>query len=170
MPDIALIAALAASLLALGLLIAYGLLFTYHRVSEKELRRIQTSPISHYVPASHLQQGQKSVTVATRGGLHGFSVMVSGREWAYFYCGRTGRGGVLNHFGRKPSPGGYFRVDIAGADFVAAIPREHLRMRRWDSAIASRQTYTGPGESIPIDSPRADRKRRPSGMTTTTAS
>lgn len=160
---IMLILAVASLLLALCLLLGYRLLLGHHRVSDEEFHRIQTSPVSHYVPVEHLQQGDGSVTVAARGGLHGFSLMCVGTEWAYFYSGRTGRGGVLNHFGRKPRPGGYARIDITGADFSAAVPRVELRMRRWDSAIASKRSYTGPGSVTPVASPRLDRKLRAGG-------
>lgn len=148
-----------AVLLALCIGAAALLLFGYHRVTDTEYRLIAASEISHYVPAQYKKQNGESVTVATRGGAHGITVKPFAREWAYFYCGQTGRGGILNHFGRKRSPGGYMRVDIAGHDFLAAIPREGLRMRRWDSAIASSQSYAGPGKTTPIASPRLDRGR-----------
>ena len=153
-----LIAGIAAFAFALVLLAAAVVLFTYHRVSEGEYRRIKTSSVSHYGPARHLQLGRGTVTIATRGGLHGLSVMLFAREWAYVYCGRTGRGGILNHFGRKPSPGGYVRIDVTGLDFTTAVPREDLRMRRWDSAVATRRAYTGPGTATAVASPRVDRK------------
>lgn len=154
-----LIAGLVASLLAMVLVTAAEVLFTYHGVNEGEYRRIKASSISHYVPARHLQLDRGTVTIATRGGLHGLSVMLFAREWAYVYCGRTGRGGILNHFGRKPSPGGYVRIDVTGLDFTTAFPREDLRMRRWDSAVATRRTYTGPGTATRVASPRVDRRR-----------
>jgi hypothetical protein len=76
---------------------------------------------------------------------------------AYFYAGRNGRGGRLNHAEPKTE---YARVAIAGKDFIASVADQPIYMRWWDRAIALPCSYSGPAEVTIGVNPRADRRVR----------
>src|SRR5699024_9972728 len=99
--------------------------------------------ISHYVPSKHFtasNAGTVAVTPHPKRHVLGPGISVRKRAVAYFYIGRNGRGGVLNH-GWKTDPS-HIRIDIDGADLARWLGDRSARYRRCDGALAIEGTYT----------------------------
>lgn len=142
-----------------------GVFFAYWRVRSAHVLASQV--LFHYVKAEYLHLDEGIVTIQAQRRRHVFRLLSLRRvTMAYFYVGRNGRGGRLNH--PKPKTE-YARVAIAGSDFIANAADNPIYMRWWDRAIALPCSYTGPAKVTLGVNPRADRRIRCDASDATTA-
>lgn len=156
-PALAPIVLLVFLVVVLGIWLAVGAVFyAYWRLQTTD--GLASQVIYHYVKVEHLQQAAGIVTIQAQRRRHVFRMFSFGRvTMAYFYVGRNGRGGRLNHAKPKAE---YARVAIAGKDFLTSAADHPIYMRWWDRAVALPCSYSGPAEVTIGVNPRTDRRIR----------
>ena len=134
--------------------VAAGLFFRYWALSPAKRGFIGSCTVYHYLPSEYVQANGNHVSVRARTAHHSTINIIRGPV-AFYYVGRNGRGGRLNH--PRAVSRAYSRVDIPGAEFCAWLADRPAWYRRWDGALFVKQDYVGVGQVVDGVQPREDR-------------